>query len=207
MNPLSKSNSSFATKYLSPILIIEGGALMALQIVGGKALTLYYGIGIQVWTSTIVLSMVCLAIGYSLGAKLSGGGTPTKSIRNVLVISAIYILMLGLFWQEILSGILMKNLMVGSLITAFVVIGPCTILFGTIGPLISQIRASALSIPSGQAAGGTFLMSTFGGVVFVMLFGLYLIPEIGISSCFMVIAFLLAVAAIPVMKSKKLSQS
>jgi len=204
MKSSSKNNKpSSKLGVLKPILFVEGGAIMGLQIIGGKTLTLYYGVGIQVWTSTITISMVCLAIGYYLGGKLSSNKEPIKIIRNILLAASCYILLLGFLSNSILDVLLMENTILGSLVSAFVIIGPCTILFGMVGPIISQLLSTYVIKKSGQAAGKTFLISTFGGVLSIFMFGLALIPKIGISNSFIAVGVSLAIIALPVLKPSR----
>ena len=60
------------------VLLIEGGALMAVELMGAKLVAPFYGNSLYVWTAVLTITVLGLTLGYYAGGRLA----ETRSVRN-----------------------------------------------------------------------------------------------------------------------------
>ena len=58
-------------KFFFLLSFIEGGAVMATELLGAKMLAPYFGSSLYVWATVLAVTLGGLAIGYFLGGLLS----------------------------------------------------------------------------------------------------------------------------------------
>ena len=54
-------------KWFFILAFIEGGSVMAIELLGAKMLAIYYGNSLYVWTSVLSITLAGLAAGYFAG--------------------------------------------------------------------------------------------------------------------------------------------
>ena len=57
--------------YLFPVLLVEGGSLMAVELLGAKLVAPFYGNSLYVWTAVLGISVLGLTAGYYFGGILA----------------------------------------------------------------------------------------------------------------------------------------
>jgi len=67
------------------LAFIEGGSVMAIELLGAKMLAIYYGNSLYVWTSVLGITLAGLASGYFAGGFVSGRyvGTPKLGVLTI----------------------------------------------------------------------------------------------------------------------------
>jgi hypothetical protein len=78
------------------VLLIEGGALMAAELMGAKLVAPFYGNSLYVWTAVLTITVLGLTLGYYAGGRLSNEHPSETKLFVVLGISAVLVLMLPL---------------------------------------------------------------------------------------------------------------
>ena len=178
-----------------PLLLIsflEGGALMAVELIGAKLLAPFYGNSIYVWSAVLGTTLGGLALGYFLGGEWASKPGRLNKLKIGLLISMVLCALLPWYSQAILNlTIGMDSLQMGVLISSFVILTPPLLLFGTVSPLVIQLLNSD-SHEAGTATGLVYATSTFGGILCTFSFAFYLMPYAGLKmSCWITTALLL----------------
>jgi hypothetical protein len=175
-------------------LLAEGGAMMTIQIVSGKLLAIYYGTALPVWVVTISLTMLCIALGYYIGGRIASSAG-LRFVAAGLIFASLYLMILAFFSDEMLFITFSDNFLVSLITSSAMILLIPVLLFAIVGPVAAQL-ISKYGDSSGFSAGKTFLVSTFGGVVFIFLFGLYVIPFKGLEFSLLSLSILLAVSPV-----------
>lgn len=168
--------------------------MMTIQIISGKMLAIYYGTALPVWVVTISLTMLCIAVGYYVGGRIANS-TGLRFVSTGLILASLYLLMLAFFGNDLLDVTFSENFLVSLIISCAVIIIIPVVLFAMIGPVAAQL-ISKLGDSSGFSAGKTFLVSTMGGVAFIFLFGLYVIPYKGLEVALFSLSVVLSVSPV-----------
>jgi len=119
--------------FLFVILLLELAALMAVELMGAKLLSPFYGSSLYVWTSVLSITVFGLTLGYHFGGKLPQEKNTQKRLLFIITIAAILVLLLPItasFAIYITSKI---NLITGILIASSFVLVPPMFLFGLVG--------------------------------------------------------------------------
>jgi hypothetical protein len=175
-------------KYSRGLLLvsfIEGGSLMAVELLSAKLIAPFYGASLYVWAAVLTVTLLGITAGYALGGKLSKHPAVKRYLFTVLIVSAAFVLLMPYSAHWIMSSTVNAlDVIPGSLVTSLIVLFPPIFLFGMVSPMLVQHLAATLD--PGKAAGALYGVSTLGGIAATMFVGFYSIPEIGIrESCFL----------------------
>ena len=181
--------------HLFLVLLIEGGALMAVELMGAKLVAPFYGNSLYVWTAVLTITVLGLTLGYYTGGRLAKKRVSETTLFVVLQISAV--LVVALPWTASIALALTKgmDLIAGICVTCILLLLPPMLCFGIVGPMVVSLMCSQLETV-GKTAGTVYFTSTFGGIAATFFLGLYFIPVAGLRWCATVTG--LALAALPV---------
>ncbi len=181
--------------HLFLVLLIEGGALMAVELMGAKLVAPFYGNSLYVWTAVLTITVLGLTLGYYTGGRLAKKGASETTLFVVLQISAVLVLALPLTASIALALTRGMDLIAGICVTCILVLLPPMLCFGIVGPMVVSLMSSQLETV-GKTAGTVYFTSTFGGIVATFFLGLYFVPVAGLRWCATVTG--LALAALPI---------
>ena len=167
-------------RFLYLVLLIEGGALMAVELIGAKMIAPFYGNSLYVWAAVLAITLGGLTIGYFLGGIISGKFPDVKTLFIIIAASALLVLALPYSSDIIMTATLNMELRTGIVISCLVFLMPPLICFGMVGPLVVRLVSTELN-KVGKAAGTVYFTSTVGGIITTFLFGFYLIPFWGLK--------------------------
>ena len=173
------------------VLLIEGGALMAVELMGAKLIAPFYGSSLYVWTAILAITVLGLTLGYYAGGQLSRNRQSETKLFVVLGISAV--LVLALPANASLSIALTKGmgLIPGICVTCVLLLVPPMMCFGIVGPMVVSLMSSQLETV-GKTAGTVYFTSTLAGIGATFFLGLYFIPVAGLRFCATVTGLVLA---------------
>jgi spermidine synthase len=178
------------------VLLTEGASLMAVELTGARLVALFYGNSLYAWTAILFFSVSGLALGYYSGGMLSQKLPVRKTLFSVIGLSALLVFLLPYSAKVFISLTSGMDLLSGVILTGFVLMVPPMFCFGMVGPLVVRLMTSTIS-SLGKVSGTTYFISTSGGILATFLFGLYLIPMVGLKRCTLLIA--LALAMLPLL--------
>ena len=172
--------------FLLLILIIEGGAIMAVELIGAKLIAPYYGNSLYVWAAVLATTLGALSIGYFSGGNLSSTQANIKTLLTITTSAALLVLLMPILSSFIMSATLGMELRTGIVLSCVIFLMPPLIAFGMVGPMIVRLATKDVK-QVGKIAGTVYFTSTAGGVATTFLFGFYFIPFLGLKmSCYII---------------------
>ena len=190
MNQSNKSKYPASFWYLISISIIEGEAVMAVELLGAKLIAPSYGASLYVWATTLAVTMGGLTTGYLLGGLISEK-FPNKLVLHYIVLaSAIFVSMMPFTSSMIMEATLGMNLKAGIVISSLCFVFPPLVCFGMVSPLIIRLISREVK-DVGNSVGTIYSISTLGGIATTFLFGFYFIPQWGLTFSTYMTAFAL----------------
>ncbi|MFH1319322.1 MAG: fused MFS/spermidine synthase [Bacteroidota bacterium] len=182
--------------YLYLLLLIEGGSLMAVELIGAKLIAPFYGNSLYVWAAVLAITLGGIAIGYFLGGTVSSKFHNIKTMLIIIGVSVVLVFIMPHTSNFIMSATLGLELRLGIVISCLFFLMPPLVCFGMIGPLMVRLVSTELD-KVGKAAGTVYFTSTVGGIIATFLFGFYLIPFWGLKLSTYTTA--IALAALPLL--------
>jgi predicted membrane-bound spermidine synthase len=167
-------------KFYFLLSFIEGGAVMATELLGAKMLAPYFGSSLYVWATVLAVTLGGLAIGYFLGGMLSFKNKNPLTLFYVLLAAAVFTVLMPFTSKLVLWAIGLHALIPSVIASSICILFPPVLMMGMVSPLI--IRAITQDVDqSGRAAGAIYAISTVGGIIATFAFGFYVIPTFGLT--------------------------
>ena len=167
------------TAYKLLVYLIAGWSgffVMALELLGGRALSPYFGSGIYVWGAIIALFMLSLSIGYLAGGWLSFTRPSVQKLSAILLLAVVAALPCVLASQAILEFIFdrVPDPRYGALCSSVALFFLPTTVSGAVSPYAVRLLVDDRGT-SGQVAGKVFFASTLGSTLGTLLTSFYLV--------------------------------
>ncbi|MFN4122375.1 MAG: fused MFS/spermidine synthase [Flavobacteriales bacterium] len=176
MNPSNKSLRKFI---LLTISFIEGGSLMAAEIISARLLAPYFGSSLFVWSAVLAITLGGLAIGYFVGGVLSKRARKDLTLLTVVIYSAAALMTMPFVAQAVASMAYTAPFNQAVLTVTMFTILPPVIGMGMVSPLMIA-NLTQQGSESGKVSGTVYAISTCGGILFTFLFGFFIIPNYGL---------------------------
>jgi hypothetical protein len=148
--------------HLFLVLVIEGEALMAVELMGAKLVAPFYGGSLYVWTAVLTITVLGLTIGYCAGGRVSKKRPSEKMLFIILSISALLVLALPLTASIAIALTKGLGLIIGICITCLLLLLPPVFCFGMVGPMVVALMSSQLETVV-KTAGTVYLGLFWGG--------------------------------------------
>lgn len=152
-----------------------GFSIMSVELLSGKMMAPYFGSSIYVWGSIITVFMLALSIGYLWGGRLSLNNASIKKYSALFFVSGLLIVVVPFLKTpifELASGF--EDPRYGSLVGAFLLFMPATVLMGMISPYSVRLLATSQQT-SGNTAGTLYFVSTLGSALGTILTSFYFV--------------------------------
>lgn len=176
------------------ISFIEGGTLMAFEILSSKLYTPYLGSTIYVWTAILTITLLGLAIGYRIGGRYIDQKAP-KIVNRALIVAAVTVGISSFICAPILEGLLSLDVKTAAIIAGMLIIFIPVTAMGMVSPLIVEMLSKkGVTVPA--ASGLVYGIGTFGGIILLLLTTYMLIPGIGVRNSTLVLSGLLLLAIV-----------
>lgn len=164
-----------------------GAAVMAFELVGVRLLTPFFGMGIQIWTIAITVSLAALAVGYWLGGKVIDIRPSVITIAIILFLAAVSLVFVRIFGGYIPIVFGSMSLVTGALCSGIFIMFVPLILLGAIQPVLARLMVGTVT-RAGTVVGGLMAAGTIGGIIGTAITGLFFIPYLGLSKTLLVLA-------------------
>lgn len=190
--------SSIAFKvYLLVTAALSGALVMAIEVLGARAVAPFFGVSLFVWTALIAVTLLALAAGYLFGGILADRKNGSPGVLFGLIGAAgILVLVIPLVKVYIFQAALPLGLRWGTLISATFLFGPPLFLLGCVSPFIVRLATKEWD-RLGRTVGLLYALSTAGSFFGTLITGYYIIAAWGVSRAFQVTGMtLLLLAAI-----------
>lgn len=168
-------------KYLFLLSFLEGGAVMACELIGAKMLAPFFGTSLYVWASALGLTLGGLMTGYFTGGLLSKKYQNQPSLLYWIMIAAGFFTALMPYTSEwIMQSTLGWPLQWGAVFSLLIFMFPPLVFMGMVSPVIINLLNTEVK-GAGSSAGTVYAVSTLGGILTTFMFGFYIIPQMGIN--------------------------
>jgi predicted membrane-bound spermidine synthase len=167
------------SRYLLLLSFLEGGAVMACELLGARITAPFFGNSLYVWAAVLGITLCALMTGYYLGGLLSHRWRRAGVVYAVLALAGLALALMPALGRGVMPSTLALPVQWGATLALLCFLFPPLMLMGAVSPLIVQ-QLQRDSAAGGRAAGTVFAVSTLGGIVSTFAMGFYLLPEFGI---------------------------
>lgn len=188
-------NQQQLSRLILLIAFLEGSSLMAIELLSSKIIAPYYGNSLYVWTSVFTNTIAGLTLGYFIGGQLSKKNQLRKILVIILSFSLLFLVLVFPNSASISDLSFLFPLKMGAIIFSFILIFPIVFCLGLISPILIKLLSTSL-VEIGSKSGKIYSISTLGGVIMTFLFGLYVIPNLGILVSIILISSLIGLALV-----------
>lgn len=180
-------------RYLLFLSFLEGGSVMACELIGAKLLAPYFGTSLYIWAAALALTLGGLTSGYYLGGILSKKYAGSHALLFKVLIAAGVLLCLMPFSSElIMDQSISLSLEMGAIVSLLIFMFPPLVFMGMTSPIIINLLTEDADA-AGNSAGNVYAISTLGGIALTFLMGFYIIPTFGLKLPAIIVGSLLAV--------------
>jgi predicted membrane-bound spermidine synthase len=176
-------------------VFFNGLAITGLEMTASKYLAPYFGTSTLIWANIIGVILTALALGYSLGGKVSAKN-PKPELFYKIGLAGVFLSIL----MPILASILFKfglftnqadffGSIVGSLIVALFAFGLPVFFLAMLSPFAVRIVSDDIN-QVGNSAGSLYSLSTVGSVVGIYVSTFITVPYLGVSNTFNLMGFI-----------------
>ena len=167
-------------------VLIANAAILTLEVVGGRALTPYFGGSAEVWAGILAVILAGLAIGYHFGGKIADRKKDIPARRRLLAwslaLGGVAIMVSWPFLDAVASagaGIAAHtSLTVGAAFAALLLLFPGSLLLAASSPIAAKLKILSME-GSASAVGRLSAIAAIGSVLGSLSAGLFLIPAFG----------------------------
>lgn len=163
------------TPYLLISLFVSGACTLALEIVGTRLISPFYGTSIYTWSALITTTLVALAAGYAWGGRLADKHPHLTLFAKLLTAGGLTIAALPWLREPVLRATAPLGVRLGALAAAAALVGPALLVLSALGPVATRLTATGAA-DAGRRAGDAWAVSTAGSVLGAALTGFVLVP-------------------------------
>lgn len=179
---------------LKPLLLIffADAVAMTIEMVAARILSPYFGSSNAVWTAVIGVILLASSIGNYFGGRMADRHNLDKMIRNLMVATAAWLLMVGLL-GEVATVLLAKHIHlveIGALVASVLLFLSPAAALGMATPML--MRRTLQGKENGEMTGKFYAVMTAGGLTGTFMGGFVLIPAMGCIQMLCVMAMALA---------------
>ncbi len=201
-NQEATGNTKIPSWLIYTVAMVEGGAVMLIELGGVNLMAPFYGSTLYVWAAVLSVTLGGLATGYFLGGKVARRYSGLLSVPWILLVGAMLVAAMPASAKLIMPITFGTGIRLGSLLSALTIIAPPLILMGMISPVIIQLKVQDVH-GAGKEAGTIYAISTLGGIIMTLALGFYLLPELGIMLSIIIVTGLLCLAGITFLLLRK----
>lgn len=181
-------------RYLLTAIFATGAVTLALEIVGTRVISPYYGSSLYCWSALITVTLIALAAGYNLGGRQADRNPSLALFARLTALAGAAVAIVPLARNPVLKMTSPLGVQLGALSSATLLIAPALVLLSALGPLAIRLTTPALQ-EVGKSAGDIYALSTLGSVAGAVLSGFVLIPHLALSRILYGISCLLLLLA------------
>lgn len=169
---------------------------MALELVGSRLLSPYFGGTTVIWTALIGIIMASLAGGYWWGGQLADRRPHYRVLAAILAGASLYIAAVALSKEVVLTaiGASIGDIRFAACVSTIVLFGPPSFLLASVGPFVIRMQIREVA-GAGSKIGRLNAASTGGSIVGTFLAGFVLLAWIGHFKILLGLSALLLAAA------------
>lgn len=181
-----------AKAYYLLISAVAGAAVLGLEVLAARTMAPAVGTGSVTWSALLAVALGMLAVGNLIGGLLGSRERAGGVIAWSLAFAAACLVLLSQYYTSAMCWAAGQSLLLGALAAAMITQAVPLCLLGTITPAILRQGSR-----KGPWAGLVLAAGSSGGIAGALLTGLVLLPELGLTRSYLLLAGVLALAAMP----------
>lgn len=189
-------------KILYTLSFLEGGAVMATELLGVMMMAPYFGSSLYVWASVLAVTLGGLTCGYFWGGILSERENTKSILFKLTLAGGILLAFMPVTANFILSNIQGLDLVPAILFSSILILLPPLVCMGMVSPILIRLLSEVVE-ESGKIAGRIYAISTIGGIISTLLMGFYLIPTFGLIRLALIFGLILSIIPLILLFKKK----
>lgn len=176
MSAKTSLGSTLFNNLVIAAVFINGFAIMAIELLGGRVLSPYFGTSVYVWGSIITIFMLSLSLGYLWGGRLSSRNPSAKLFGCFFIAAAILSLPIIFFadWTMMQVFMVIEDPRYGSLVSAILLYFLPICFMGMVSPYSIRLLVSSQE-HSGRMAGLLYFVSTLGSALGTLMTSFYFV--------------------------------
>ncbi len=199
------TNAKQQKRYLFTLAFLEGGAVMACELLGAKMVTPFFGSSLYVWAAVLGVTLGALMSGYYLGGYVSNKYNKKNMINIALIVAGFLLVIMPYLSKAVMTATIDMSIQWGTTVSLLVFMFPPLLFMGMTSPMIINSINDSIDT-TGKSAGSVYAISTLGGIISTFLLGFYLMPEFGIKTPALIYgAILVAAAAVALVMKKNIA--
>jgi len=175
LKPGASAANAAPPSYLLSSLFVSGACSLALEIVGTRLVSPFYGSSIYTWSALITTTLLALAIGYAWGGRLADRHPHLTLFARLLLVAGLTVAATPFLRETVLRASAPLGVRLGALLASAALVGPALALLGALGPVATRLTATG-AFDAGRRAGDAWAVSTAGSVLGAALTGFVLVP-------------------------------
>ncbi len=194
----------FSIYSILSVVFVEGAAVMVAELTAGMLVAPFFGTSLISWALVLSITLLGLASGYFLGGILAAKKNIALLFTAILFLGGVLCALIPILGSVVMPIFMDWNLELGLAASLLIFLFPTLVCFGSMGPLAVALL-SYYSSKAGRFTGMVYALSTIGGIIATLVFGLLLIPNYGILiPCFITGSLVSSLAAIIAIQSKRM---
>ena len=194
---INRQSNVFKRIILIIIAFISGASFMIIELAANRVLAPWFGNSLFTWTGLIGVILIAMSIGYYLGGWLADRKSDYLTLSHLLAASSVSILLIPLLQLALGNSLVDTDVMLGPVLASVLLFALPGCLLGSVSPYVIRMTSLLSSDRHiGLSAGTIFMYSTLGSVVGTFSAGFILIPQIQLSTIFLVSSLLMMCLAI-----------
>jgi len=197
--------TSKGSAWILAVAGLAGACSMTLELSAVRLVAPWFGTSSVVWTHVIGVVLLALSLGYWLGARLSRGANPERTLGIALLLAAGATAWLPALTHPVASWFRPTSVALdeaaellrwGSLASALVLFLPPTLLLGCAPPLATEILQRSSERSAGDSGGRVLALSTLGSIAGTFSTTYLVLPTLGLTRTYLGVGVLLALTGI-----------
>lgn len=192
-------------QYRLYVLVFAAGLCsLGVELTAARLLAPFFGTSTLVWANVIGLTLLYLSVGYWLGGRVADRWPTPRHLGYCVLLAAAAIAVLPFITRPFLAAATdaFSSVQTGVVLSSFAAVlimfaVPITAL-GAVAPWAIRLAVHSIE-EAGRVSGRLYALSTVGSLLGTFITVLLLVPWIGTRRTLLVLAFLLALAALPLL--------
>jgi spermidine synthase len=160
-------------------IALTGAIVLGVEVLASRIQMPYFGVSLYIWASILTITLICLALGYFHGGRLTRQQSAQElrfTFGTYIGYGSIALSCAALAYAYVFPWLATLDLVAGSFLACIFLMGVPLILFSALNPIV-MVLVRADSQGAGDAgAGMVFFVSTLGSVLGVLITAFIFIP-------------------------------
>jgi len=174
--------------YLLITALMCGSHVMVVEVLGSRVIGPFFGASLFIWTALIAVTLVGLALGYTVGGFLSDRYESPSYLYTIIFLAGISIQLIPLLKKPVFALTVPMGLRIGALTASTLLFGLPLFLLGCVSPYVIRIATREIK-KLGRTVGLFYAVSTVGSFVGTILTGFVLISYMKVNQIFAFLSF------------------